>query len=40
MKIVQVYNQQRSMFGGEEAVIDTVRRVLERNGHTTSLLMR
>ena len=40
MKIVQVYNQQRSTFGGEESVIDTVRHVLERNGHSTVLLMR
>ena len=40
MKILQVYNQQRSLFGGEEAVVDTIRRVLERNGHTTSLLMQ
>jgi glycosyltransferase involved in cell wall biosynthesis len=40
MKIAQVYNQQRSSFGGEETVIDTIRRVLERNGHATSMLMR
>lgn len=40
MKIVQVYNQQRSLFGGEEAVVNSIRRVLERHGHATSVLMR
>ncbi|HEX5473748.1 MAG TPA: glycosyltransferase [Vicinamibacterales bacterium] len=40
MRIAQVYNQQRSEFGGEEAVIRTVERVLSRHGHSTSLMMR
>jgi glycosyltransferase involved in cell wall biosynthesis len=40
MKIVQLYNQQRSLFGGEETVVATIRRVLERNGHQAMTLMR
>jgi glycosyltransferase involved in cell wall biosynthesis len=40
MRVAQVYNQQRSAFGGEEAVIQTVSRVLSHHGHSTLLMMR
>ena len=37
MKIIQLYNQQRSVFGGEESVINVMRAALERHGHQTLL---
>jgi glycosyltransferase involved in cell wall biosynthesis len=40
MKVLQLYNQQRSLFGGEESVINVMRSVLERHGHRTSVSMR
>lgn len=40
MKVLQLYNQQRSVFGGEESVINAIRLVLERHGHNSSILMR
>ena len=40
MKVLQVYNQQRSVFGGEEAAVNTIRLILERHDHQASLLMR
>ena len=40
MKILQVYNEQRSRFGGEPTVIDATMRVLLQNGHETRLMMK
>lgn len=40
MKVLQVYNEQRSRFGGEPAVIDATMRVLQRNGHEARLVMK
>ena len=40
MKIYQIYNEQRSRFGGEPAVIDTTMRVLAQNGHDARLVMK
>lgn len=40
MQVLQVFNQTRSLFGGEEVVLNLTRQVLERNGHTTSLMTR
>ena len=40
MKVLQVYNEQRSRFGGEPAVIDTTMRVLAQNGHEPRLVMK
>ena len=40
MKVLQVYNEQRSRFGGEPAVIDATMRVLQQNGHEPRLVMK
>ena len=40
MKVFQVYNEQRSRFGGEPAVVDTTMRVLAQNGHEPRLVMK
>jgi glycosyltransferase involved in cell wall biosynthesis len=40
MNILQIYNQQRSQFSGEESVIDTVGSILERHGHKTVKFVR
>jgi glycosyltransferase involved in cell wall biosynthesis len=40
VKILQVYNEQRSRFGGEPAVIEATMRVLVQNGHETRLVMK
>ena len=40
MKIYQIYNEQRSRFGGEPAVIDATMRVLSQNGHEPRLVMK
>ena len=40
MKVLQVYNEQRSRFGGEPTVIDATMRVLLQNGHEPRLVMR
>jgi glycosyltransferase involved in cell wall biosynthesis len=40
LKIFQVYNEQRSRFGGEPAVVDTTMRVLAQNGHEPRLVMK
>jgi len=38
MKVLQLYNQQRSVFGGEESVISAIRATLERHGQDASVL--
>jgi glycosyltransferase involved in cell wall biosynthesis len=40
LKVFQVYNEQRSRFGGEPAVVNASMRVLARNGHESRLLMK
>jgi glycosyltransferase involved in cell wall biosynthesis len=40
LKILQVYNEQRSRFGGEPAVIEATMRVLIQNGHEAQLVMK
>jgi glycosyltransferase involved in cell wall biosynthesis len=40
VKVLQIYNEQRSLFGGEPAVVRITTRVLEANGHSTRLLMK
>jgi glycosyltransferase involved in cell wall biosynthesis len=40
VKVLQVYNEQRSRLGGEPAVIDATMRVLRQNGHETRLVMK
>ncbi len=40
MKVFQVYNQQRSLFGGEWSVIETTARLLERDGNISRLVMK
>ncbi len=40
MKVLQVYNEQRSRFGGEPSVIDATMRVLLQNGHETRLVKK
>lgn len=40
MKVLQIYNEQRSRFGGEPAVIDATLRVLQQNGHEARLVMK
>lgn len=40
MRILQVYNEQRSRFGGEPAVIDATMRLLATNGHTVRLVKK
>jgi glycosyltransferase involved in cell wall biosynthesis len=40
MKVLQVYNETRSRFGGEPAVVEATMRVLAQNGHEPRLLMK
>jgi len=40
MKIYQIYNEQRSLFGGEISVIEMTMRLLEINGNVTRLIMK
>lgn len=40
MRILQVYNQQRSVFGGEETVIKNTTAVLTRRGHEVMTAVR
>jgi glycosyltransferase involved in cell wall biosynthesis len=40
VKVLQVYNEQRSRFGGEPAVIDATMRLLAQNGHDARLVMK
>ena len=40
MKVYQLYNQQRSRFGGEPAVVHATMQVLAQNGHQSRLLMK
>jgi glycosyltransferase involved in cell wall biosynthesis len=40
MKIVQIYNEQRSRIGGEPAVVEMTTRVLQANGHQSRLVMK
>jgi glycosyltransferase involved in cell wall biosynthesis len=40
MKVFQIYNEQRSRFGGEPAVIEATMRVLVQNGHEARLVMK
>ena len=40
MRVFQVYNEQRSRFGGEPAVVDATTRVLAQNGHESQLVMK
>jgi glycosyltransferase involved in cell wall biosynthesis len=40
VKVLQVYNEQRSRFGGEPTVIAATMRVLSQNGHDTRLVVK
>ena len=40
MKLLQVYNQYRSLFNGEEAVVELTAELVERHGGTARLMMR
>lgn len=40
MKILQLYNQQRSTFGGEATVIENTTRILEQRGHRVKIAVR
>jgi len=40
MKILQVYNQYRSLFGGEETVVNKTAELVEKNGGEARLVMR
>lgn len=40
MKLLQVYNQYRSLFGGEETVVQRIAELVVRNGGEARLLMR
>ena len=40
MRVLQVYNEQRSRFGGEPTVIDATMRVLQQNGHEARLVVK
>lgn len=40
MKVYQVYNETRSRFGGEEAVVNATMRLLAQNGHEPRLVMK
>jgi glycosyltransferase involved in cell wall biosynthesis len=40
MKVLQVYNQYRSLHGGEENVVNMTAELLERRGNSQSLMMR
>lgn len=40
MKVLQIYNEQRSRFGGERPVVDTTMLLLAQNGHDSRLIMK
>jgi glycosyltransferase involved in cell wall biosynthesis len=40
VKILQIYNEQRSRFGGEVMVVEATMRVLSENGHEPRLLVK
>lgn len=40
MKLLQIYNQYRSLFNGEETVVFRTAELVEQHGHTARLLMR
>ena len=40
MKLLQIYNQYRSMHGGEETVVNMTENLVKKNGGEASLLMR
>lgn len=40
LNVLQVYNEQRSQFGGERSVIDITIRVLAEHGHEPRLIMK
>jgi glycosyltransferase involved in cell wall biosynthesis len=40
MVVLQVYNQQRSLFGGESSVISTTMKLLQKHGHASTLYMK
>jgi len=40
VKLLQIYNQYRSLFNGEEAVVELTAELVERHGGTARLLMR
>ncbi len=40
MKLLQIYNQYRSLFGGEETVVRTISSLVEKNGGEARLLMK
>ena len=40
MKLLQVYNQYRSPFNGEEAVVELTAALVEKQGGTARLLFR
>jgi len=40
MKVLQLYNQYRSLFGGEETVVRLIARLVEKSGGEARLLMR
>ncbi|MCA9118920.1 MAG: glycosyltransferase [Planctomycetaceae bacterium] len=40
MKLLQIYNQYRSLFNGEEAVVELTAELVERHGGTARLMMR
>jgi glycosyltransferase involved in cell wall biosynthesis len=40
VKLLQIYNQYRSAFNGEEAVVELTASIIERHGGTSRLMMR
>ncbi|HUG69104.1 MAG TPA: glycosyltransferase [Pirellulaceae bacterium] len=40
MKLLQIYNQYRSLFNGEEAVVELTAELVERHGGSARLMMR
>ena len=40
MKLLQVYNQYRSLFNGEEAVVELTAELVEKHGGSARLMMR
>jgi glycosyltransferase involved in cell wall biosynthesis len=40
VKVYQIYNEQRSRFGGEPAVVDATMQVLAQTGHESRLVMK
>lgn len=40
IKVYQIYNQQRSMFGGEENVINMIASLVSKNGGESKLIMK